>query len=708
MNTPFKQLVALITLVAFVAGPFSAFADEEAVLAPEPVIETATEVSTTTPEVATTEPEVQAPEEEIIEQPVIDPDTYVAGEVLVKFKDKSVDLSEEAGEETSTDLAASLDLEQKDLLTDQNIAVYSSQEDSVDMLLSKLEADPNVEYAEPNFVRSIEALSTTTDPFADRLWGLENTGQVVNGITGTDDADTDAEEAWALSTGQDVVVAVIDTGVNFAQADLAGSMWDGSNCVDENGVTIVGGCLHGYDFKNNDNNPTPSGSGTDLIHGTHVAGTIAATKGNGLGIIGIAPNAKIMALRFDLDTASEVRAIDFAIQNGAKIINASFSGSAPSAAEEEAIQRFEAAGGIFVAAAANGAADQVGDNLDNFPFIESASNTPAYPAQYTTSNIISVAATGQNDNLATFSNYGEDSVDIGAPGVNILSTVIGGYSYLSGTSMAAPHVAGAVALVEALHPEFSTDEVIDLILSSGDPLPALSGKTVSGKRLNVYNALYTSSLDTIAPIITILGDNPLSLTVGIAFTDPGATSTDNIDGDLTSSIVVSGAVDTSTVGSYTLSYVVSDVAGNTATSTRLVNVTAVVSSGGGGGGGGGGSSKKKKKGGGGGGTTTTKVTSPSVPRLPQTSVVTAPTPTVLGATTSAPFIFTLDLAIGSQNSEVLELQKTLTTLGLFTVAPTGYFGPVTQAAVMAYQGSHGISPIGRVGPLTRASLNLRP
>jgi subtilisin family serine protease len=446
---------------------------------------------------------------------------------------------------------------------------------AVEQAIALLEANPNVEYAEPNYIRSITALSSTSPELVD-LWALQNTAQTVNGILGTLDADTDALEAWSIATGTDVIVAVIDTGVDYTHPDLLSSMWDGSACVDEDGDPL-GDCIHGYDFEYDDLDPMATTSVGDGAHGTHVAGIIAAAH-NDVGVAGIAPGVKIMALRFGLDTASEVRAIDFATRNGAKIINASFGGTASSTAEYEAIQRFQNAGGIFVASAGNSTYD-----LDTDP-------TDVYPAEYDLASIISVAATDQDDELAYYSNYGATNVDLGAPGSNILSTVptsdsVDGYEYKSGTSMAAPMVSGAVALAWSYQSSLSATEVKAAVLDSGDALAVLATTTVSGKRLNVHSMLLSlapiiPAPDTTAPVITLLGANPLALTVGDVFTDPGAEVTD--DTDATTTITGVGTVDTATAGTYVRSYTASDAAGNfAATTTRSVVVSApAVSSGG--------------------------------------------------------------------------------------------------------------------------------
>ncbi len=287
---------------------------------------------------------------------------------------------------------------------------------SVEQKITELKKDPNVEYAEPNYIRNLAIIGniSSNDTHKNNLWGLDNIGQVVNSVSGTNDADIDAPEAWAVNEGTNAsaIVAVIDTGVAYKHPDLFANMWDGTNCKDDTGV-FLGGCNHGYDYEDNDKTPLP----TTSSHGTHIAGTIAAVKNNSKGIIGVAPNAKIMAIKSDLDVASIIKSIDFAIQNGAKIINASFGGTTFSQSEYDAIGRFRTAGGIFVAAAGN----------------QSTNNESAhfYPSDYDLDNIISVAATDQDDALASFSNYGAASVDLGAPGKNIYSTVSGESTKLS-------------------------------------------------------------------------------------------------------------------------------------------------------------------------------------------------------------------------------------------------------------------------------------
>lgn len=273
--------------------------------------------------------------------------------------------------------------------------------------------DPQVEYAEPNYLRY--ATSTTPDDtFFTELWGLNNTGQDVNGTSGTADADIDAPEAWAIITGSsNVVIAVIDSGIDFNHPDLAPNIWQNpgetpDNTIDDDGNGYDDD-VQGWDFVDNDNNPMDLDSDG---HGTHVAGTIAGKGNNTKGITGVCWTATIMPLRF-LDAsgsgtvADEVEAIDYAVNNGAKIINASFGDYNYSQTEYDAISRANAAGVLLVAAVGN---DEMNDDI-----------FPNYPSSYDLDNIISVAATDQNDSLAWFSNYGPTSVDVAAPGTDTYS-----------------------------------------------------------------------------------------------------------------------------------------------------------------------------------------------------------------------------------------------------------------------------------------------
>jgi subtilisin family serine protease len=341
----------------------------------------------------------------------------------------------------------------------------------------ELRADRAVDFVEPNYV--VHAANVPNDPGFDQQWGLHNEGQL-GGLPG---ADIHAPQAWDVLTGGPVTVAVVDTGVDYTHPDLAPNLWsnpaDPENGVDDDGNGMVDD-THGTDFVNGDSDPAD-----DSGHGTHVSGIIGARGGNGIGVAGVDWDLRLMALKF-LDasgagnTGDAVRAIDYAVNRGAQVINASWGGPDFSQALYDAVKRAGDRGVLVVAAAGNS-----GRNADA---------TPDYPAAFDLSNVVSVAATDRSDRLIGFSNYGAKSVDLGAPGEAIYSTVPhtqGGSSYAlaSGTSMAAPFVSGAAALYRARTPASSPSQVRDALLGSVDPVPTLAGKTVTGGRLDIAKAL---------------------------------------------------------------------------------------------------------------------------------------------------------------------------------------------------------------------------
>jgi hypothetical protein len=348
-----------------------------------------------------------------------------------------------------------------------------------------LSQSPEVLYAEPNYRRY--AALMPNDPRMSELWGLHNTGQT----GGTADADIDAPEAWDITTGSsNIVVAVIDTGVDYAHPDLAANMWTNpgeipGNSVDDDGNGYVDD-VYGIDAANRDTNPMD-----DHDHGTHCSGTIGGVGNNGVGVAGVNWNVKIMALKF-LDqfgggwTDDAIECVDYTVMMknrygvNIRLSSNSWGGGGFSQALEDAIAAAGSAGMLFVAAAGNS-----GTNNDSIPH---------YPSNYDLPNVVAVAATNHNDNLASFSSYGAISVDLAAPGVSILSTTRNNsYSHFDGTSMATPHVAGAAALLWANDPTLTNQEVKEILLSNVDLLPALNGRMVSGGRLNVFNALTCES-----------------------------------------------------------------------------------------------------------------------------------------------------------------------------------------------------------------------
>jgi len=326
-----------------------------------------------------------------------------------------------------------------------------------------------VEYAEPNYIVYADVIPN--DPRFNNLWGLHNTGQT----GGTPDADIDAPEAWDITTGsEEIVVASIDTGVDYSHEDLMENMWvngpeaTGIPGVDDDGNGFVDD-VRGWDFVNNDNDPWD-----DNGHGTHTSGTIGAVGNNGIGVTGVCWRVKIMALKFlsasgSGSTANAIKCIEYATMMGARLSNNSWGGGGKSIPLAIAIWK----GPLFIAAA--------GNNNQNTDV------NPHYPSSYRLRNIISVAATDHNDQKASFSNYGKRSVDLGAPGVNTLSTLPNNsYGTGQGTSMAAPHVAGVVALVMAVNPSLSDIEVKRCILKSVDKINL---NVLTSGRLNAEKAV---------------------------------------------------------------------------------------------------------------------------------------------------------------------------------------------------------------------------
>ena len=355
-----------------------------------------------------------------------------------------------------------------------------------------------VEYVEFNHLRYIDAVPN--DPQAPSMWGLNNVGQT----GGTVDADIDAPEAWDITTGDSsLVIAVIDSGTDLTHEDLSPNLWTNPGEIPGNGIDDDGNGyvddVFGWDFSRNDNDPSDDEAACGG-HGSHTAGTIGAAGNNGIGITGINWNIKIMSLKAargqlgifcSLADANILQAIEYAADNGAMLSNNSYGGSARNQAIEDAIR---ASRRLFVAAAGNES-----NNNDN---------NPSYPASYQLDNIISVAATDHNDNMAGFSNFGVTSVDLGAPGVNILSTVPGNNynGSFSGTSMASPHVAGVAGLLLANDPTLTPNELKWRLLQSTDDIGI---PTVTAGRLNAHAALSLPS-PAVSIKITPLGPTTVS------------------------------------------------------------------------------------------------------------------------------------------------------------------------------------------------------
>lgn len=344
------------------------------------------------------------------------------------------------------------------------------------------------------------APTTGADPLFSKQWGMQDIG---------------TQAAWNINVGSDnIIVAVIDTGVDYTHEDLLPNLWRNpkeipNNNIDDDNNGYVDDVI-GWDFLSKDNKPYDLAATNlgDLLnggnpgHGTHCAGNVAARGQNGKGISGVAPNAKIMALRFIGNeggtTADAVLAIKYAVDNGAKVLSNSWGSegddpndAANNQALKDVIQYAADHDVLFVAAAGNG---HQGAGYDN-----DTDPKPGVPASYDNDNIISVAAVDVNNNFGTFSNWGRHSVDIAAPGVKVFSTTVGGkYSDTvipllganwDGTSMATPHVAGAAALYWSVHPEKTYKEVKAAILNSAEKISSADGKVVSNGKLSVVNLM---------------------------------------------------------------------------------------------------------------------------------------------------------------------------------------------------------------------------
>ncbi len=446
---------------------------------------------------------------------------FVPGNVIVRYRDEAAAKTEQrAAAALRTDNGEQLQIRVENLAA--NSIVPGLRLAKVDPnrtleAIAALKARPDVLYAEPDYI--IHRDDLPNDPSFGQLYGLKNTGQ----SGGTAGADIHAQQAWDITHGSsNVVVGVVDEGIDINHPDLQANIWTNpgeiaGNGIDDDGNGFVDD-VQGWDFipcnlgdgpvcgDNHVYAGSPGDNGTDA-HGTHVAGTIGAVGNNGVGVVGVNWQVKIMPLKFlgptDGTTSDAIRAYSYAklmrdlwVSTGGvkganiRVLNNSYGGDGFAQSQSDAIAALNSSGILFVAAAGNDAV-----NTDQ---------SPHYPSSYDLPNLISVAATDRADNISGFSNFGLSTVQLGAPGSSILSTTPNNtYSTFSGTSMASPHVAGAAALLLAKFPNLTVQQLRGLLLFNGDELSVLSSKTLTGRRLNVFNSLQAGAENDTTPPGTV-------------------------------------------------------------------------------------------------------------------------------------------------------------------------------------------------------------
>lgn len=403
--------------------------------------------------------------------------TQVAGEVLIRYSSPA---AERALAPTVAALGTAAALPGRGQVRRLRLAPSTSVGQAVGYLGSLA----GVDLVQPNHLYYPAVLPNDTD--IGQLWAAENIGQLVNGANypfnnpGTPGADLGLAQAWAAQTDcLGVIVAVIDTGVDYGHGDLAGAMWDGTPTYPN----------HGWDFADGDNDPMPDKTVADDVHGSHVAGIIGATGNNASGISGVCWRAEIMVLRAGsfpggLSTSDVIAAIEFAVDHGASVLNMSFGGEFRSDADplfSGAIDYARAAGVLAVAAAGNGGADGLGDDMDGGGD-DGDPATRFFPCAFPQDNMVCITASDQAHQPTTFGNFGTSSVDLAAPGSNILSTGYApNFTVMSGTSMATPQAAGTAALLWTQNPAYTYLDVRAALLASGTAVPAWNSMTVTGR-----------------------------------------------------------------------------------------------------------------------------------------------------------------------------------------------------------------------------------
>lgn len=416
---------------------------------------------------------------------------YLAGQMVIQYRSFATLADKTRVQKTlGASLGEVLGKKGSEFTGDVNLVKFAAGT-TMQSKLNLIKNDPSVDFAEPNWIVKHQAVSN--DPYYTdgTLWGMYGANTTPTSPYGP--YGSAAGTAWTAASGGDcstVVVGVIDEGMMVNHPDLVGnafknpgdSTFNGRD-DDRNGFIDD---VYGWDFVSNDSSVF---DGSQDYHGTHVAGTIGATGGNGIGVVGVCWKVKLMNAKFlgpqGGSSANGAKAINYftnlKISQGLNIVatSNSWGGGGYSQLQVNAIERAKDNGILFITAAGNGGYDN--------------DSSPSYPSSYPNENIISVAALNPDGTMASYSQYGLTSVDIGAPGTQIMSTfpeyvngkTIATYAYLSGTSMATPHVTGAAALYKARHPSATWSDIKAAILNSAVPTPSLEGKVVSGGRLDV-------------------------------------------------------------------------------------------------------------------------------------------------------------------------------------------------------------------------------
>ncbi len=422
-------------------------------------------------------------------------------QLIVKFKDES------RAESVTQSVYRGLHLKKLSRVNKVNstgLSVYKIDEPGrLDEIIDEFDKSEEVLYVQPNYrYQSVSVTSEVYDPEFDSQWGLYNVGQAVCGQTGTPGMDIKAIDAWNITRGNgSVLVGVLDTGIDTGHEDLRDSIYINPGEIPGNGIdddhNLAVDDISGYDFYNYDTSVCDSVY--DDGHGTHVAGIIAAGA-NDKGIMGVAPEVKIVPLKFmqggEGYTLDAVIAIEYAKASGIKIINCSWG----SLNYDEALYDEMLTSRItFICSAGNGGGD--------------TGQAPFYPACFGLPNIVSVAAADSRGQPAVFTNYGS-GISVAAPEVNILSTIPGdNYGYMSGTSMAAAFVTGTAALIKSYEPDITANELAERLRTTVSSVAALSGAVSSGGMVNAYNALTDNVTQPLPPVT---GSSSLKITIGVA------------------------------------------------------------------------------------------------------------------------------------------------------------------------------------------------